>query len=243
LSFVLSPIDVLIIFLVMSIGATLQGAVGYGMALIAGPILILIEPDLIPSPMVIASSVLVVFMAVRDRQALDFFGLKWALLGFILGIGPGLYVLKHFSGEQFATIFAMLILVAVLMSAIGVHFKPKRSTLTVAGFLSGVMSVLTTTAGPPIALVYQESPGKELRATISGFFIAGIIIVASSLFLVDELGLHELGLALYLIPGIIVGYFVSSRVAKWVDRGYTRPLVLMISGLSAIVVLINQVFK
>jgi len=243
LSFVLSPLDILIIFLVMSIGAALQGAVGYGMALIASPILLLIEPDLIPSPMVIASSVLVVLVAVRDRQALDFFGLKWALLGFILGIGPGLFVLKHFSGEQFAAIFAILILIAVLMSAIGVHFKPSKTSLSIAGFLSGLMSVLTTTSGPPIALVYQESPGKELRATMSGFFIAGIVLVAGSLILVGELGLHEFGLALYLIPGIIIGFFISNWAAKWVDKGYTRPLVLMISGLSAIVVLINQVYK
>jgi uncharacterized membrane protein YfcA len=227
----------------MSIGATLQGAAGYGMALVAGPVLMLIEPDLIPGPMVISAFLLVILVIFRDRQALDFLGLKWAVIGFIPGVALGIFFLKRFSGEQFATLFALLILLVVLMSAVGLRFKANKPTLTIAGFSAGLMSVLTTTSGPPIALVYQDAPGKKLRATISGFFVAGTIFVVSSLLLVGELGVRELSLSLLLIPGILVGFLASRRVANWVDRGYTRPVVLLISGLSAIVVLINQLWR
>jgi uncharacterized protein len=239
----MSFVDVIVIFIVMGIGATIQGAAGYGMALIAGPILMIIDPDFIPGPMVVAAFVLVALVIIRDRQALDFRGLKWVFFGFLLGVGLGLVVIKSFSSEQFATIFGVMILVAVVMSVIGFRFKPTKPALSVAGFMAGVMSVLTTTSGPPIALVYQDSPGKKLRATISGFFVAGTVIVVTSLFLVDKLGLHELFLALYLIPGILLGFLASTRVAKWVDQGYTRSIVLIISALSAIVLLVNQIFN
>ena len=165
------------------------------------------------------------------------------MIGFIPGVALGIYLLKRFSGEQFATLFAILILIVVLMSSVGFRFKANKSTLTIAGFSSGLMSVLTTTAGPPIALVYQNEPGKKLRATISGFFVAGTIFVIASLLLVGELGFREIKLSLLLIPGILVGFLASKRVANWVDRGYTRPVVLLISGLSAIVVLINQLWN
>lgn len=235
-----SYLDLGLIFLVTFLGATLQGAVGYGMALMAGPILLLINPELIPGPMTVAASLLVVLMIIRDKQALDFFGLRWAVLGMVFGVALGAYTLANFSAGSYYTVFSILIILAVLLSVAGLRFPLRKSTLTGAGFLAGLMSILTTTSGPPIALLYQDAPGKKLRATISGFFIVGNIFTVSALISIGKLGLHELNLSLFLMPGILMGYLLSSRIVRWVDQGFTRPFVLGIATISALMILISN---
>jgi uncharacterized membrane protein YfcA len=237
----LSLFDLLVIFGITSLGAAVQGAVGYGMALIVSPILLLIDARLIPGPLTLAAAVLVSLVIHRDRQALDIFGLKWAILGLAVGTGLGAYLLYRFSSAHSATAFSGLILLAVLMSVAGLRLPPRKSILVSAGFLSGVMGILTTTSGPPIALVYQDAPGQKLRATISGFFVVGIVFACASLISIGRLGIQELLLALALLPGILLGFGLSSYLAPWVDRGYTRPAVLTIAFLSSITALIKQI--
>jgi uncharacterized protein len=236
-----SPFEIGVIFLITCLGATVQGAVGYGLALVAGPILLLIDPGLIPGPMTIAATLLIVLVIMRDRQALDIFGLKWAILGMFFGIGLGAYVLANFSGRSYSVIFGGLIILAVGMSVIGLRFPPRKPILVSAGFLAGLMGILTTTSGPPIALVYQDAPGKKLRATISGYFVVGTIFTMLTLASIGRLGLQEVNLSLFLMPGILAGFWLSSRIVNWVDRGFTRPAVLTIAALSAITVLISQI--
>jgi hypothetical protein len=93
-----------------------------------------------------------------------------------------------------------------------------------------------------MALVYLDAPGKKLRATLSGFFIVGTIFALASLRTIGRFGMQEIILALLLCPGVILGFLLSSRVTPWVDRGYTRPIVLTIATLSAVIVLINQLW-
>lgn len=236
-----SPFEIGVIFFVTCLGATVQGSVGYGLALVAGPILLLIDPGLIPGPMTIAATLLVVLVIVRDKQALDIFGLKWAILGMFFGIGLGAYVLSNFSSRSYSTIFGILIILAVAMSIIGWRFSPRKPVLVGAGFLAGLMGILTTTSGPPIALVYQDAPGKKLRATISGYFVVATIFTLATLVSIEKLGLREVNLSLFLMPGILVGFWLSTRIVNWVDRGFTRSAVLTIAALSAITILISQV--
>ena len=125
------------------------------------------------------------------------------------------------------------------MSVIGIRFRPRKPVLLAAGFLAGLMALLTTTDGPPIALVYQHAPGRQLRSTISGFFVMSTIFALGSLMTIGRFGWQEVGLSGVLLPGVLVGYLISNRVVPWVDRGYTRPAVLVIAALSAIAVLFS----
>jgi len=242
LDILFSPLELIVMFLAVTLGATIQGAVGYGMALVVSPVLLLIDSRFIPAPLTVAAFLLVVLVTLRDRQALDFFGLKWALVGLTIGMILGTCILSRFAGGNFAMIFGILILLAVLISATGLRFPPLRSVLTIAGFFSGLMGILTTTSGPPMALVYQDAPGDKLRATLSGFFIIGTIIALASLSTIGRFGFEEILLALVLCPGILVGFLLSSRLTAYVDRGYTRPLVLAIATVSAVVILVGQLW-
>lgn len=55
-----------------------------------------------------------------------------------------------------------------------------------------------------------------------------------------EFGPTELRSGLLLIPGMVVGLIVARVTARIFDRGGTRAAVLVISGASAIVLLVRE---
>lgn len=234
--------QLLIVFAVTTLGALLQGALGYGMALVTAPILLLIDPHMIPGSQTLVAFFLIVLITLRDHQALDLTGWRWGMLGLIGGLVVGTVILAHFPRENYGLIFGVLILFAVLLSVSGLRPPYNPITLLLAGLLSGVMGILSTTAGPPLALVYQDAPGKRVRATLSSYFIVGAAFAMLSLATIGRFGWLEIRLAGLLLPGTLLGFLASSRLVHWVDRGYTRPAVLILAGISAFVVIINQFY-
>lgn len=90
-----------------------------------------------------------------------------------------------------------------------------------------------------MALIYQDLQGSKLRGTLSAIFVAGTLISIISLIIIGKFGGQQIILSLELIPGILIGYFISSRTAKFFDRGYIRLLILGVAGLSGAVILIH----
>lgn len=218
----------------------MQGSVGYGLALVASPILLMINPYLIPGPLTLSAFILVVLIAIRDRVALELSSLGWVFAGMVVGMLIGASLLLRFTLEGFSLIFGILILVAVAISVWGIRFPRTISTLLGAGILSGLMGMITTTSGPPIAIIYQDAPGKKLRATISTLFIFSAFFAVVSLAVIGRFGALELRLSLTLVPGVLLGYLISSRLTPYVDRGFTRPAVLVIAAISALVIIGRQ---
>ena len=73
----------------VAFGAAVQGAVGFGMALLAAPLLVLIRPELVPGPLLINGLALTLLVARRERDSIDLFGVKWALVGRVPGVALG----------------------------------------------------------------------------------------------------------------------------------------------------------
>ena len=224
----------------VAVGAMLQRSVGFGLALVAAPVLILIDPQFIPGPLLIASLSLTILMACRDRDGIDLSGLHWAVGGRIVGTGAGLTALRAISQDQLTLTLGLLVLLAVAISVSGLRLHPTRSTLVGAGTLSGFMGTTSSIGGPPMALIYQHAPGIRFRGTMSSFFIAGVSISLIALASAGRLGRTELGLALLLLPGILAGFAVSMKTVRVLDRGYTRPAVLSVAGVMGLIVVVRQ---
>ncbi|HEX6130577.1 MAG TPA: sulfite exporter TauE/SafE family protein, partial [Actinomycetota bacterium] len=65
--------------LVVGASAAVQGAVGFGLVLVAAPIVTMLDPRLVPGPMLVAALVITVVMAVRERAGLDVRAVGWAV--------------------------------------------------------------------------------------------------------------------------------------------------------------------
>jgi uncharacterized membrane protein YfcA len=228
----LTPIKLLAACAVMTVGSALQGSVGFGSALVAAPILVLIDPSLVPGPLLFCALVLTILMAYRERQAMDVSGLKWGILGRLPGTFAALVVLTNVPEKGMMLTLGALVLFAVALSASGLHVSPTMWTLVSAGALSGFMGTTSSIGGPPLALLYQNAPGARLRSTLSGYFALGTIISLLALAAVGRFGRDEFWSALALLPGVLIGFTLSARTRQLLDRGYTRAAVLTISAVS-----------
>jgi len=217
-------------------GAAVQASLGFGLALIAAPLVLLIDPALIPGPMIASVGVLTLLVAGRERQAMDVRGVAFAVVGRAIGTAPAALFLAAASQQMFDLAFGGLVLLAVALSMMGLHVIPGRRTALAAGMLAGFMATVSGIGGPPMALLYQRSDGPELRGTLSGISVLGTLVSLAALWSVGRFGRAELELAALLIPGSVIGFAVSGPLRKRLDRGSARPFLLALSAAAALAV-------
>jgi uncharacterized protein len=234
-----SAATLLAVTLAIAAGSGLQGAVGFGGNLLAAPFLVLVDPDFVPGPALVAALALNVLMAWRESGDSDLREVTWALAGRVPGTLAGVLALVLLPSAQIELFFGLLLLVAVGLSALQWSLRPTPGTLLGAGAASGFMATTVAVGGPPIALVYQRATGPVIRSTLAKYFVVGISFSILALTVGGEFDADDLGLGLVLVPGTVVGFALSGRLADRLDQGWTRPAVLLLSALSAVVVLLD----
>lgn len=235
----MTPVEVGLAVLVVGGGAVLQGSVGFGLGLVAVPLLILIEPRLIPGPMLFNGIALTLLLSHRERRSIDFGGVGWALVGRFPGTALGAAALLVLPRQQLTLAFAVLVLLAVAVTSLPVRIPVSRAGLVGAGALSGFMATTVAIGGPPMALMLQHVQGPRLRGTLSGFFVVGATVSLLTLVAIGRFGLTELALAVVPLPGIILGFLISARTARLLDHAYTRQAVLAVAAATGVVALVK----
>jgi len=238
----LSLTELVLATLAVTVGATVQGTVGFGLGILGAPLLILIDPSLVPAPLLVAAALLTTLLTHRDRRSVDFSHLKWSLSGRAVGTAVAAAVLAVTSTEQMAVGLGILVLLGVAMSASGLRPQLNPRSLAIAGCLSGFMGTSVSVGAPPIALVYQNLSGPRVRGTLSAYFTVGVVMSLVGLAFVGRFGLREIVLAMSLVPGILLGFLVSRHTAGILDRGYTRSAVLVMSSIAGVAVIMKHVF-
>src|SRR3984893_5660178 len=177
---------------------------------------------------------LAVMMAYRGRAAINRRELALTLVGLGTGTAVGAWGLSLVAPASLTKLFALLILVAVLVSLIGTGVRVSRGALLAGGGAAGVMGTMVGIHGPPIALGFQNAEPAQARAMPGAFFAVGYATSVIALFAVGLFGRQELTVGLLLLPGVGIGYATAPLVGRFVDRRRLRIAILTISGASAI---------
>jgi uncharacterized membrane protein YfcA len=106
-----------------------------------------------------------------------------------------------------------------------------------AGVSSGFMGAISGIGAPILALLYQHEKPRVLRATLGFIFFVSSIAILVCLHFAGRFGWTEAGLGLALVPGYLLGFLVAPPIARAMDRANSRFAVLVISSLSAIVLI------
>jgi hypothetical protein len=207
------------------------------MGMLGSPLLLLIDSRFVPGPILASTMVFTGLLTLRERRAIDFGGVRWAMAGRFVGTFPAVAVLALVPAEQLSLVFGTVVLLAVVISVSGLHVEPRPATLLVGGALSGLMGTIAAVGGPPIALLYQHASGARVRGTLSSVFLVGTVLSLAALVLVGRFGRDELLLSLALLPGAAIGFLVSRRIASRLDRGYTRRAVLAVASVAGLIVI------
>jgi len=234
------PAIFLAIFVVIA-GTIIQSAVGFGLALIAAPILLLIDRNLVPGPLIAAALFQVTWMSWNERHSINFSYLKAAFAGRLIGTPPAAFLMGSISVVAFDLIFAALVLVAVGISLIHTRIRPSAGKVFFATILSGFMSTISSIGGPPVALVFQNASGSELRGNLAMLFTMGCVISLAALILIGRFRLDDLIYSAFLIFGVIIGVLCSGPFKRLIDKHSARPWLLGLCSLSALMVITRAI--
>ncbi|MDH5805961.1 MAG: sulfite exporter TauE/SafE family protein [Gemmatimonadota bacterium] len=224
---------ILLATLAVTVGATIQAVVGFGVAMVAAPILLLLDPRLVPGPLLASSIALSLLMTHRHWHGLEGRWVRLAVSGGVPGIILGASVIALIPIRTAAVVIASLVLLGVVMSAAGHRVKLNTKSLLLAGAASGFMATIASIGGPPLALLLQDEEGDTLRGTMAAFFTALGVVSVSALAFVGRFGQEEWLITAPMIPGILLGFYLGNHLTSRIDKGVTRIALLWICALTA----------
>jgi uncharacterized membrane protein YfcA len=211
------------VLLVVFIATVIRSAFGFGEALIAVPLLVLIIPVGIAAPVAVLLSITIAaIVVVQDWRKIHLRSTGWLLLPTFLGIPLGVSLLT--SVHQHAIKIALAILIIVFSGYSVLGRKPpelpndSRAWLLGCGFLAGVLGGAYGMNGPPLVVygaMRRWSP-QHFRATLQGYFLPASVFAMAGYWLaglwvpaVTHYYLISLPAAL---PAVFVGRLINHRL-------------------------------
>jgi uncharacterized protein len=222
------------------LASCLQGSIGFGMGMLAAPVVAVVDPGLVPGTLIMLATVLTLMVVIKERTAIDVSGTGWALLGRVPGTVAGALLLTAIPERALAILIAVVVLGGVAVTSLGWVPVPRRRNLMLAGATSGVLGTATSIGGPPMALVWQRSDGPQLRATMSSFFLVGSMMSIGMLTLTGAVDRHTVLTFAVLVPVAVMGYVLSRYVNRLLNPQRQRWTAITASLTGALVLIIQQ---
>lgn len=221
--------------------AFIQGSTGMGFALITVPVFSLVEPALVPVVVLILMLPLNGYVAVRERRAIDWPGVRWITLGRFFGTFAGLWILAVVTGRPLAWFIGLSTIAAAVVALLAPRFIPGKGVLGVVGLITGITETSTGIGGPPLTLAYQHASGPVLRSTVAVCFLVGEVISLVALAVGGVITSAMIGQAGLLLVPVLLGAFASRYVHHRLDGPIVRIIVLAFAIISGVAVCLRAV--
>jgi hypothetical protein len=235
------PTTYAVIAAAVVVGSTVQSAVGLGVGLVAAPVTALLEPTLMPGALLMVAVLMPCLTLIHDHHDIHWSGLSWSLPARVPGTLVGVWVVTELSDRELGIMIGLVVLIAVGVTWRAVVVPVNRATLSAAGFTSGITGTATSIGGPPIAIVYQHRPPREIRTTMAVYFLVGAALSLVALTVSGDLTGDQVVAALALLPFLAVGALVGTWARRSLPAHVVRPAVLVVSSASAVVLLVRSI--
>ncbi|MDT0215169.1 TSUP family transporter [Rothia sp. ARF10] len=224
--------------LALFVGALVQSMIGFGMAVVAVPFVVVAAPDLMPGAVLVTSFTLPAVQLALAPLDIAWRELGWALLARLVTTPLGVAAVALLSTRVISVAVAVLILVTVATSLTTIEVRMNARNAVAAGAVAGVSGTATSIGGPFLALVLQHERPERIRSTLAVFFLLGAVMAIGSLGLAGEFTREQLVAGLVWLPFIGAGYAVASPLRHRLDGERLRRWVLtfcVVAGVSLVV--------
>jgi len=233
-------VEVLVVLgVAVAIAALVQGTSGLGFALIVAPVAGLLAPGILPVALLMLMIPLNVYVAWRERAAIDFRGVGWISLARIVSTPLGVWLLAVVPPDRLGPLVGVMTVLAAAASLLTPAFTPSVPALLGAGVITGLSETATGIGGPPLALVYQHETPSTLRSTVATCFLIGEVASLVLLGFQGRVGVQHLQAAGWLMPPLVAGLAVSALLHRRVSSGPMRTFVLVFAVISGIVLVVR----
>lgn len=231
----MDPLIFFVCLLVFIGGCFIQSALGFGMGVVAGPFILMLEPRLMPSAIVVIGMFMSAIVWYQYRHALSLRFLIFAFLGRLPGTLIAAYVLMVITTDQLEIMLGVTVLAAVILSLAKLRLAPTSINLFIGGLISGVTGTATGIGGPPIALLMQNEEPETIRANLAAFFCLTNIISLIALHYSGRFTMVDFTSIICLLPAPIIASVIAFRVRHKIKKQVMQYGVLVLCSLSAVV--------
>ena len=238
--FDLTLLEVIFIALLLFVSSAVQGVLGFGFAVIASPIIVQINPNLVPQLLALLGLPIALRVFFREKDGVDLSKVKPLIVGRLVGGPIGLLLLLNLSEKYLSIAVGVIVLVAGLGSFFGWVINRNNINSFLAGTFSGIFGMVAAVGGPPVALLYRNTKSEEFRPSLNSVFSIGILITLSLLILSGNLFMDHLLLFVLFLPFVLIGVRVSSSIFSKFSDSFIATSVTYFSVLSGLYVILRN---
>ena len=219
---------------VLLLGAFVQRATGFGLAVVGAPLLLMIEPRLVPVILVLFGFTVSLMMVRRYWHEVRLREIGVALIGRLPGNGLGIWLLLAAPMVVLEKLIAAIVLFAVLVTVCRFELPVNRFTLFVAGILSGVFGTVAAIGGAPLVLLMHGFSPDRMRGNLAAFFVLTSLLTLLTLALAGQISVWHFKLALTFLPAVLLGNALADTIAHRLDKQLLQRLSLGLCTLAAL---------
>lgn len=204
---------------ILAVSSFVRSAFGFGDALVAMPLLVLVTELRIATPLVALIGLTIALMILSSQwQEFSLRGVWRLIIATFIGIPFGLLLIQ-FAPEKLAKLLLGILL--ILYSFYGLfglklpHLKSEKFA-GFFGFLAGVLGGGYNTNGPPIIIygtLRKWSP-DYYRINLQGYFLVTNCLIVASHGIAGLWTWQIIHAYFYALPGVIFGIFLGNRLSK-----------------------------
>ena len=239
------PTIIIIIILAVFAGGLVKGTLGFGMPMVALPIIAFIIPPTTAMILLCAPIFLTNFLQIKFRQGVSSYRFLPMFLSLIIGLIIGARLILEIDVNTITQIIAVSIIFAALVNCFGIKIKDinknHENTITsLIGFGSGILGGLSTFYGPPMLayLVAVDLPKEKFVRTVSTMYFIGSFPLYGSLIYYGFATKEDLIFSLILIIPAFIAQQLGTKIRDKFNQKQFRICILItliILGLSLLV--------
>ncbi|MDG1708268.1 MAG: sulfite exporter TauE/SafE family protein [Emcibacteraceae bacterium] len=241
----------LALIIVTFFASVVQWATGFGFALIAVPVYLIILNSAAAVQVAIIISIIMslpLWLKLKNDMPDDF--IKWILIGCASGFPIGIYFFLVMDLQTIKAVVAIFIILISLQNAwqmfvakkgaIDVNLLPKP-ILSVLGIFSGIFGVAMAMPGPTLMLFLSKTLLKknEIRAVMMAIFVFAYSGAAIMQMTFAGISQDTWMNSLIVTPAALLGVIVGHQLSKKINEKMFKGLILIILLLTGLFMLLN----
>ena len=228
------PTIIIIIILAVLAGGLVKGTLGFGMPMVALPIIAFIIPPTTAMILLCAPIFLTNFLQIKFREGVSSYRFLPMFLCLIIGLIIGARLILEINVKTITQIIAVSIIFAALVNCFGIKIKNinknHENTITsLIGFGSGILGGLSTFYGPPMLayLVAVDLPKEKFVRTVSTMYFIGSFPLYGSLIYYGFATKEDLIFSLILIIPAFIAQQVGTKIRDKFNQKQFRICILI----------------
>ena len=236
------PTIVIIIILAVLAGGLIKGTLGFGMPMVALPIIAFTIPATTAMILLCAPIFLTNFLQIQFKKGISSYRFLPMFLFLVLGLIVGARLILEINLNTVTQIIAVSIIFAALINCFGFKITNiknihEKIITSIIGFGSGILGGLSTFYGPPMLayIVAVDLPKEKFVRTVSTMYFIGSFPLYGSLIYYGFATKEDLFFSILLIIPAFLGQQIGTRIRDKINQKQFRIgilITLIILGIS-----------